>query len=164
MTQVAATRARKLSEQFSFQTSLIQHLVDGLNHEESLLQLPFEANCLNWVLGHILSRRQSSLEALGADSLWGERQLTLYRTGSASITSDEQAIHFDTLIDDLHRSLTMLESALQEANDDLLDRIVVNDRGEKTAEQHLEGFLWHETYHIGQLELLRAHILSLRNG
>jgi hypothetical protein len=42
----------------------------------------------------------------------------------------------------------------------LLEKIVVNDRGEKTAAEHLEGFLWHETYHIGQLELLKAYIDS----
>lgn len=54
----------------------------------------------------------------------------------------------------------MLQIALQTASPDLLDRLVINERGEKTTAEHLEGFLWHETYHIGQLDILRAFIRS----
>lgn len=155
--------AHKLSEQYAFQTSLIQLLVDDISHEENLLQLPFEANCMNWILGHILSRRQSSLVTLAAEPLWAEQQLSRYKTGSEPIVSSEQAIHFNVLKDDLRRSLERIQSALEESNDETLERIVVNDRGEKSAQRHLEGFLWHESYHIGQLELQRAYIFSARS-
>ncbi len=163
MTEEAPSRTRKFSDQYSFQTQLVQRLVEGVSHEESMLQLPFEANCMNWILGHIISRRQSALETLGAESLWAESQLSHYKTGSDPILSSEQAIRFETLMDDLQRSLSILQSALQDA-DETLDRIVINDRGEKTAGQHIEGFLWHETYHTGQLEVLRAYIIAERNA
>ena len=152
--------ANKLADQYAFQTRLIQHLLEGVSDEQSLQQLPFEANCMNWILGHIISRRQSALEALGAGPLWDEDQLSRYRSGSEAIKSAEQAMAFHALKGDLERSMDMLEKVLQQADEELLDKIVANDRGEKTAAEHLEGFLWHETYHIGQLELLKAYIES----
>ena len=155
-------RAKKLAEQYTFQTRLIQHLVEGVSDQESLLQLPFEANCMNWILGHILSRRQSAIDALGSDPLWDEERLSKYKTGSEAITDTGQAVPFHTLHDDLERSMDILHAALESASEEHLDRIVITDRGEKPAMEHIEGFLWHETYHIGQLEILGAYIEAFR--
>jgi hypothetical protein len=155
-------RAKRLAEEYFFQTRLIQNHVEDVTDSESLLQPPFDANCMNWILGHIIARRQSALEALGSGSLWSEESIDLYKTGSDPIVSENQAIKFSTLLADLERSLDMLQIALQNASPDLLDRLVINDRGEKTAAEHLEGFLWHETYHIGQLDILQAFIRSRR--
>jgi hypothetical protein len=155
-------RAKKLADEYAFQTNLIKHLINGVTDQESLMQLPFEANCMNWILGHILSRRHSAIEALGADPLWGEDQLSKYRTGSEPISKPDQALAFSTLQHDLERSMDMLQNALQNSSNEVLDRKVVNDRGEKSAYEHLEGFLWHETYHIGQLEILGAYIETSR--
>lgn len=118
---------------------------------------------MNWILGHIISRRQTSLEALGSEPLWGEQRLRLYKTGSDPITSADRAVPFSALLDDLQRSMQLLQTVLEHASPEQLDRVVVNDRGEKSATEHLEGFLWHETYHIGQLDILRAFITSARS-
>lgn len=150
--------SKKLADQYAFQTRLIQHLVADVSDEQSLMQLPFEANCMNWILGHILSRRHSALEALGSETLWSEDRLSRYRTGSEAIKMPEQATAFHILKEDLERSMDLLEQVLRQADQELLERTVVNDRGEKTAAEHIEGFLWHETYHLGQLELLKAFI------
>ena len=155
-------RSQAFREQYAFQTRLIHHQVDGVTDEESLLQLPFEANCLNWVLGHIIARRHSAIEALGEDPFWSEDWLSRYRTGSAPIQTAEQAIPFQQLLEELDRSMSMLQEGLHTAGTDLLDRAVVNDRGEKAAAEHLDGFLWHETFHIGQLDLLQAFTRSRR--
>lgn len=158
MAEEMTDRAKKLLDQYAFQTRLIQHHVEGVSDNNSLLQLPFDANCINWILGHIISRRQSALDALGSGPLWSGENLARYRTGSEPIVNKEQAIAFSTLLDDLESSLDMLEIALQNASDTVLDCTVVNDRGKKTAAGHLEGFLWHETYHIGQLALLQSFV------
>ncbi|NIQ10155.1 MAG: hypothetical protein GWN61_15565, partial [candidate division Zixibacteria bacterium] len=34
------------------------------------------------------------------------------------------------------------------------------DRGEKPVGQHLSGLAWHETFHTGQLDLLRSLALN----
>ncbi|MGD2027666.1 MAG: DinB family protein [Anaerolineales bacterium] len=153
-------RAQKLIDSYETNTSLIHHHINGISDEQSLLQLPFEANCLNWIVGHIVSRRNSALNALGLPELWGEEISACYRTGSDPILDAENARAFSDLVADLDRSQEIFSAALKEADSDLLDAIVTNDRGEKTALEHLKGFHWHETYHVGQLDILRAFIQS----
>ena len=41
---------------------VVTNQTKGLTHEDSLLQLPFRGNCLNWVLGHCLVSRESVLK------------------------------------------------------------------------------------------------------
>lgn len=158
------SRAQDFAEQYAFHTSLIQNHIEGVTDTESLLQPPFDANCMNWVLGHIISRRQSSLEALGSEPLWGEQRMRIYITGSDPITSADRAVSFRTLREALQHSNERLRAALEHASAEQLEQLVVNDRGEKSAAEHLEGFLWHETYHIGQLDLLQAFINSTRHA
>jgi len=158
------TRAQSLKEDFQFTTMLIQHYVQGITDEESVLQLPFEANCLNWVVGHILSRRNSVLEALGQDPVWGEGIQARYHTGSQPIRSVADARPFSLLLEDLMATQQRINAALEGATDVDLDRVVENDRGRKPAREHLEGFHWHETYHLGQLDFLQAYIVSLRGS
>ena len=50
---------------FEINYNVIKQQVDGLTHEDSLLQLPFRGNCLNWVLGHILVSRNRALTLIG---------------------------------------------------------------------------------------------------
>jgi hypothetical protein len=159
---MAEPRAQAVIEAYETNTWLIHNHVDGISDEESLLQLPFEANCLNWILGHIVSRRNSSLEALGLPGLWDDAITALYHTSSEPIREAAGARRFTDLLADLDRSQQALVGTLAEAADADLDRVVENDRGAKPAVEHLEGFHWHETYHIGQLDILRAFITSKR--
>ncbi|MEM8861918.1 MAG: hypothetical protein AAGD96_26650 [Chloroflexota bacterium] len=72
---------------------VVTRQVDGLTHEDSLLQLPFRGNCLNWVLGHLLVSRQDALKLLGIDGSWTEDEIARYKFDSAPITSaDDPAI------------------------------------------------------------------------
>jgi hypothetical protein len=161
---VTLPRVQILMDDYDTNTWLIHRLSEGVSDEESLLQLPFEANCLNWILGHIVQRRDSSLAALGWPPLWDEGISTRYRTGSDPIKTQASARLFRDLLADLDESQQLLTAALEAATDVTLDRIVENDRGVKRAIEHLRGFHWHETYHIGQLEILRSYILSRRSA
>ena len=38
---------------------VVTNQTDDLTHDDSLLQLPFRGNCLNWILGHILVSRHN---------------------------------------------------------------------------------------------------------
>lgn len=154
------SRAKDLIDSYETNTWLIHQHIDGISDAESLLQLPFEANCLNWIVGHIVSRRNSALNALGLPELWGEEISARYRTGSDPVLDAKNARALSDLVADLDRSQETITAALKEAGDDLLDAVVSNDRGVKTAFEHLKGFHWHETYHVGQLDILRAFIQS----
>ena len=157
---MTASRAQILIDDFETNTWLIHRHVDGVSDEDSLLQLPFQANCLNWILGHIVWRRNSVLSALGLAPLWNESTALKYKTDSKAIKSQADAVPFTDLLADLDQTNQAIIAALKEVTDSSLDEVVINDRGEKRVIEHLQGFHWHETYHIGQLDILRAFINS----
>jgi hypothetical protein len=152
--------AQELIDDYATNTWLIHRHVDGISDADSLRQLPFEANCLNWILGHILWRRNSALAALGLAPLWDAATAAVYATGSAPITGPEAARPFALLLADLDQTQQMLGAALQQATAATLEMVVENDRGKKPVIEHLKGFHWHETYHVGQLDILRAFVGS----
>ncbi len=153
--------AKSLLDEYEGNSWFINRLCEGLSHEQSLIQPNFDANCFNWVLGHIISRRNTVLEILGMDAIWSVEVVSLYRTGSDPISLDS-ARELNALMDDLESSDRLIKERLEEATEEFLDDVVDTDRGEKTRWEHLEGFLWHETFHMGQLDMLRALALSRR--
>ena len=162
--QMMTEKAESIQKDYTGNTWLINKLTEGVTHAESVLQPPFPANCLNWILGHILSRRNTALTLLQAKPFWDESTLTLYKTGSAPITNEQEGHHWDDLLTDLTESQQRLEAALQASTAEVLYRIAETDRGTKPVWEHLEGLHWHETYHMGQLEILRAMALSQREN
>jgi hypothetical protein len=156
------SRIQSILDDYQFHNRLILRFVDGISHKESVLQLPFQHNCLNWILGHIVANRSHALEAIGAPHSWQEEVRKLYHTGTPPITEESAALGFPVLVNLLQESLNTLQSGLEELDENNLDESHNNYRGEKTRYEHLTGFHWHETFHIGQLEILRAYIQSHR--
>ena len=148
-----------IKQDYGTNTWLIKQLIDGLTENESHLQLPFKTNCLNWILGHILSRRNHALELLSHPGFWDIETMSLYRTGSGPIIDNGNARSFKLLYSDLTASQDFLDTALEIKSQNDLAEVVETDRGEKPIWQHLKGLHWHETYLIGQLEILRAYAL-----
>ena len=156
--------AQEVLDDFKFTNMLIHRYVDGVDDNEAVLQPPFEANCMNWILGHIISRRNSSLECLQQEPVWDETIMAKYRSGSAPILGASQARPLSHLLQDLDQTVEEMEQALAGATMDDLRLELENDRGRKAVVDHLKGFHWHETFHLGQLELLRSFIEAQRNG
>jgi hypothetical protein len=159
---VTLETARKLAQDYEFNAMLVHRLVDGLTQEETLIQLLFEVNCLNWVLGHIVANRSHALEVVGVEHDWQEDIRKLYRTGTENVRQDGESTHVDALLKYLDESVDKLKAALENASQEYLSELFTNYRGEKTREAHLSSFHWHETYHIGQLEIFRALAMSQR--
>ncbi|GAB4417848.1 MAG: hypothetical protein Kow002_04420 [Anaerolineales bacterium] len=154
----------KVLERYTFHNRIIHAFVDGISHEESLLQLPFEHNCMNWILGHIVANRSHVLETVGAAHAWQEEVRALYHQDTPPIRPNSPAIKFKTLIDYLDESVALLEAALENVSQVWLEETHSNYRGEKTRDEHLTSFHWHESFHLGQLEILKAFIQSKRRS
>ena len=159
---MATERGELIRQDYESNTWLIQHTLEGITHEEGLLQLPFKANCVNWVLGHILAGRQIALELLGGAALWDGAMVARYRGGSPPVTDRSDAAALGTLLADVERSQERLDEALGACMGADLARAVETGRGEQPLWQAVAGRRWHETYHIGQLGTLRQFILSHR--
>ena len=147
--------ATSLIQKFSLTHRVIQMQTDGLTHADSLLQPPFRGNCLNWVLGHIIEGRNNALLALCAPPVWGEENSSRYGPRSEPIVRDEQALPCERLMSDLAESQQRIEAALSEMCAEALAAQVDTGDGEMPLREHLAWLHWHETYHVGQLELLR---------
>ena len=147
--------AEYISQSYASNQWLIGKLTEGLTHADSLEQPPFKANCLNWVVGHILSGRNEALNYLGATPFWSQEEAAHYVTGSSPITGDDQGLSFERLLSDLDLSQKRIEAALAEISDEALAEVVDTRFGPRPVGEHVASLHWHETYHLGQLELLR---------
>lgn len=155
-------KTQSVIEDYAFHNMLIHRFVDGITHEESVLQLPFEHNCMNWILGHIVTNRSHVLETVAAPHAWQEEVRALYHTDTPPIEPESKSVRFGNLIKYLDESLALLRSVVENVSDEWLDETHSNYRGEKTRYAHVTGFHWHETFHVGQLEILKAFIKSQR--
>lgn len=135
--------------------SVLKDQTDGLTHEDSLLQLPFRANCMNWVLGHILSSRSGFMIALGLTPIWTDEQRAIYLRGSAGITeaNADKAISLAVMLRDLDASQEQIAACLKTRT--FADMLLPSDRPNMTMGERLGHSVWHEAYHTGNTEALR---------
>lgn len=132
---------------------VVQRQTDGLAHADSLVQLPFRGNCMNWVLGHIINARGRMLRLLDEEPIFSETESALYDTGSDAIIEDGNAVPFDRLLMDLRKSTETIKAAIEKASQATLLEVMSDQ--EQTRLNVLLGLAWHETYHSGQFEILR---------
>jgi uncharacterized damage-inducible protein DinB len=149
------TSSESLIDLFGVNLVVVEKQTEGLTHADSLLQLPFRGNCLNWVLGHIVAGRDGILKLLGESPIWSEEEAAPYDRGSEPITCDGNVHSLEKLLSDLNRSQALLVAALERTPQEELEKTIETFRGERTLGNHVAFLLWHEAYHVGQLELLR---------
>jgi hypothetical protein len=147
--------AETLLDSYQVTHMMVSRMIEGLTHADSVVQPPFKGNALNWVVGHIVAGRNEALLFLGAEPVWGEEELTLYRTGSEPITGEDQGLTLEELRTALDQSEERLEDRLSEITDEELEVVVDTRFGKRPLGEHISGLHWHETYHTGQVELLK---------
>jgi hypothetical protein len=132
---------------------IVHQMADGLDHGQSLLQPP-AGNCFNWVLGHIIVHRYKVINACGGVTVLGEDTTARYQNESEPITADgDDVVAFSTLLDLLDESQDHLGEAVAAAN--LTEMQSVGDR-EVPVWKRVHFWYFHDTYHVGQTELLRG--------
>lgn len=146
--------AQKLIQSFQTTTWLINKQADGLSHEQMLLQLPFRGNCFNWILGHIVTNRDKVLVLLGEEPEFAETEVARYARGSDPVVGVETAVHSQRLLDAVQNSQSKIEAALTAIELAALDALYDEEQNLTVADR-INGLHWHETYHTGQLEILR---------
>jgi hypothetical protein len=148
------TNIDKLIQSYKLTQWIIHSQAEGLTHADSVLQLPFRGNCFNWVLGHIINSRNEALTLLGEAPALSEAEAAFYQTGAEPITEGEKAVSLERLLQALDDALTRLTTALPQATPERLGAIYNAER-QQTVGDRIAGLHWHETYHTGQLEILR---------
>ncbi|NLG50098.1 MAG: DinB family protein [Chloroflexi bacterium] len=146
---------------FAINTQMIKSQTDGLTHADSVLQPPIQGNCLNWVLGHILDTRNGIVQQLGQPALISEAQAKRYGYGSEPVCADgDDILKLEQILALLEQSQQMIDAALANITQEELDRQVQTYMGPKPLKFYLNLYYRHETYHLGQTEILRELALA----
>ncbi|MCP4542844.1 MAG: DinB family protein [Chloroflexi bacterium] len=142
---------RFLQALFTDTHDAIKQQIDRITHSDSVRQPPFDGNCINWILGHIVVARCNFLMMLDVPSIWGMTKCRRYIPGSAPVTGIDDATPFDSLLADLDRTQDQLVTALSRVSAKDLDTV----KDDQSIGEHLISYHAHESYHLGQFELLR---------
>jgi len=131
---------------------LLERQADGVSHEASLRPIVPGGSTFNWLLGHLVLSRDRMLEALARARVLDEATAALYERGGAAPGADE-AERFETLVAALSTQQARLETALETADEALLESPLFEGRSDVRG--WVAFLAWHETYHVGQAALYR---------
>ena len=138
--------------------SYIKQQTAGVTDEESLIQPPFHSNCINWVMGHILTSRSGLMIALGMEPIWSEDKRATYQRGSEPITdvNKDKAIAFEDMLRDYNQSQEQIIACLKTKSVDDFNQ--PSDRPNTTLGERMAYGAWHEGYHAGNIDILRQMV------
>lgn len=150
--------AKELSNLFRVSHSAITVNLEDFTHEQSLVQPPGAGNCVNWVLGHIVASRNGVLRLVGEEPVLHDAVAERYKRGSAPMANQLDAAPLDLLVKALGQSQERILSALGRIRELDLNKPAATP-GSPTGDTSVGGQLaflhFHETYHSGQLGILR---------
>ncbi|MBC8423964.1 DinB family protein [bacterium] len=150
--------AQTLAIQYDYTAWVFNKAVEDISHADSLVQPSPAGNCMNWVAGHIAGSRMGTLEVVGVDSVWNADRRARYKRGSDPLSGDDGAVDFAEIVGIFNASQAPLLAALPGLTAERLDAPAPfspgNDENE-TVGSLLAGLAFHESYHCGQLGILR---------
>lgn len=150
---------QQLAEAFSRNVWIAKQQTAGLSHEESVAPLAFNANCMNWVLGHMVDSRNSVLRLLGEAPALDPELAARYTRETAPITPDEAAVPLDELLAALERSQERIAAALDRITEaDWSREVALTGRTARPVSFWLLFLYFHDTFHVGETGVVRqAH-------
>ncbi len=146
-----------IAEGYQRNVDIIKRQTKGLSNEQSLLQLPFRANCMNWLVGHVLANRYNVLKLLGAERAADAARVKRYLTESEPITGPgDGVLSLGDLLGALDQAQAQLSTRLAQITPSELEPQVAffGSRTLSVAEW-LVFFYFHDSYHTGQTEIMR---------
>lgn len=146
----------KIASMYGLNTRILMMQTEGLTNADSFLQPPFRANCLNWVLGHILDSRQIVLELLGGEVFLTAEQRATYQRESEPLTAaSAHTLSLADLLAQLERASEQIAIKLNALSLEEWSAPVGDGDSPKPLSELVFFQYFHDTYHTGQTELLR---------
>jgi len=145
-----------LVKAFERNTRIIEMQTDGLSHEDSLIQTEYNINCLNWVVGHVVQYRDELLALLGHERLLAPDVSDRYARESHPIIEDgPDVVQLDALVVLARKSQDRVADALGSMTIEQFAAERVSGERRSTVGSSVFFNYFHDTYHVGQTELLR---------
>lgn len=153
---MTAITGKLLAFQFSFSERAAGINLDGVTHEQSLIHPAAGGNCINWIVGHIVTYRHEILASLGEVTSWPEECARAYGRGSSGGATPGATLPLSRLVGDLKATTPLLVRRLEALKDEELAAPAPS--GKQSLGERLAFDLFHEAYHVGQLGVLRRTI------
>lgn len=160
-TKQAPNPAGLLALQFGFTNGVFHQNTEGVTHEESLVAPKPAGNCMNWVLAHLLVARNSALAMLGEGPVGSPAKLERFARGSKPLTDAAEALDWEEMREAWNAAQEKIQAGLGKITDEQLAAPLPEDRNPFRLANVGEMFTvlaFHETYHIGQLGVIRRTI------
>lgn len=132
--------------------------LDGVTHEESLVQPNAGGNCLNWVVGHLTCIYNRALPLVGQEPAVPPEGLHRYDRGSPPITGAADARALGELTEEWEQVADRFDAGLAALSPDALDQpapFSPSGDPDETVRSLLSTILFHQAYHAGQTGILR---------
>jgi len=149
----------ELVTMYEFSYGVLNRNLDGVSNEESLFIPQPAGNCINWVLGHVVTARNLVLTLAGGVGVVNDEAAAHYRRGSGPIQQGDSVPDIATLRGWLADSQQQLIAALAAISEETLSLPVPEALRRPpltgTVGEALARLAFHEGYHNGQIGLLR---------
>ncbi len=150
--------AHFLTIQFRYTTNLFKLSLDGLTEEDGLRQPQPAGNCANWVAGHLTNSRLGTLKLLGQKPPVDPAPYARYQRSSDPLTAADGALTLERIRHDFAATGDALAAGLAALTDEAIAAPAPyspTGNADETIGTLLIMLVFHESYHVGQLGLLR---------
>jgi hypothetical protein len=149
-----STDIQTTANQFKFNNGLFNTIVQGIPPEQWLKQPTADCNHLLWVTGHMTVVRAAALNILGAP--WSVPWQGMFRRGEKRVDNNQYPPLAE--VQNAWKEVAqLLLTALPEASSELLNKPV--EKGRPSIDGTVGGTIGflclHESYHLGQMGLIR---------
>lgn len=152
-----------LAWNFERNASYVRSHLEGLTHTDSLVQPPANGNCINWILGHIVCYRAYALAICALTPVISTEVAQRYARDSAPVLGPAADVaDLATLLTAYWAAHEQLLAYWQSMTPDQAATVVTAAGFTMPRAELLTSFMRHESYHAGQLELLRELALAAR--
>ena len=161
MTAVTSAIAIEI-ESFRLQARMARDVVganvNGLTHEDSLVQPQPGGNSLNWIMGHLVWAYEQALPLFGQPLVLPEGTLDRYARGAPGLGSPAEAMNFRELLAAWSAAVERVDTGLANLTSEVLDRKAPGSptkNPDETVRSLVNTILFHQAYHAGQTAVLR---------
>lgn len=150
------TTIKDFQKILAMESKIIEEQTRDLTHADSLMQPQPAGNCLNWVLGHLITSQLAIIAAIGGVPPFNIELVARYERDSDPIHGEEPGVlNLSELLEMLEQVNTRVDNLLGSLDEnDFFREIQIGER-KMTLGWRIFFLHFHYTYHIGQLEYLR---------
>lgn len=132
--------------------------IDGITHAESLVRPSPGGNCLNWVVGHLLTVEGLMLSLLDQQPVMPPGALAMYERGAPPLSDRTDALDLARLLAAWDEAAPRLDAGFATITAErLASPAPFSPTGDpdETVGSLLTALGWHQAFHAGQAAILR---------